>query len=201
MGKAIAVLLLSFACISIPFGASNAATRADVVQKYIQQTNKHTSRFIDQAAVLKAKPAAEWTDEELQHYLANSLWAVYSAVMAYVLEQEEMPVSLQQVQGCGYLATWPENPFDDWSPMEVTSMSDDFSPGDFCLQVCPSDYFSYKGSHGQLTAQSYELAVFGPNENFAALYGDPAPNDYNAWALVPDGAVYMVGTYTQPANH
>jgi hypothetical protein len=198
MGKCITVMILLFVCLSFPLQSASAATKADFVQKYVQQANKHTSRFVDQALILKSKPSEEWTAEELQHYLANSLWAVYSATMAYVIEQGEVPQNLGQVRSAGYLATWPENPFTNWSPMEVVTLADGFSPGNLCLQVCPSEYFSHKGADS-LAAQSYELAVYGPDENFATLYGAPSTNELNTWAVVPSGAAYMVGTYSEPA--
>jgi hypothetical protein len=49
--------------------------------------------------------------------------------MAYVIERGEVPQNLEQVRSCGYLATWPENPYTNWSPMIVTSIADAFSPG------------------------------------------------------------------------
>lgn len=51
MYRLLVTMGLVLACLSLPLQFAAAATKADFVQQYVQQANKHTSRFVDQASL------------------------------------------------------------------------------------------------------------------------------------------------------
>lgn len=190
-----AVVLL---CCAVLLGATEAFAGGDAFAPiYIQQTNKHTTRMVTAAEVLKSKHQAEWADTEQQEYLANALWSVYSAVFAYSLLHGELPSDLHSVVDEGLLSVWPDNPYDNWEPMQVNVSSTSFSAGNFSLQLCPASAYSYSG-HGTEVPLSFELGIFGPSEEFALDYGHAEAYEKNSgWATVPSGTLYMIGGWTE----
>lgn len=129
-----------------------------------------------------------WEDSDIETYLYWSLWVVYNGSMAYVLDgYRSLPSDLHAVADQGYVIYWPENPFDDWKPMEVTDDTTSFLPGGVCIQTAPESY-----KRERKTFEAFELCIYGPSEGFS-MVGEAKALEMNNWAIVPSGALYMLG--------
>jgi hypothetical protein len=148
-------------------------------------------------AVLESKASAEWTAEEIQAYLLDSLWTITYGLNLYEENNNRMPDELSDMSGTEYIPVWPGNPFADWAPMDVLGVTDGFKAGDLVLQVCPPEFYSRINNPIPL---SFELGIYGENIAFAGL-GNAEPSKYNTWATTPEGVYAMVGAYTETAAH
>ncbi|MCB1186358.1 hypothetical protein KDL29_04245 [bacterium] len=183
-------------------GIAEAQTPTDAWEpRYVLQANKHTTRFMTAEATLKSMEESEWSDEDIQYYLSNALWAVYSAIEAYSLKNGYLPADAGTLVSAGYLVKWPDNPFNEWEDMILETSISTFSPGDFYWQLCPSTHYSYRlDGNGDLVPLSYQLSVFGPDTTFASTYADnEVITENSAWASVPSGSVYSLSAWTEPA--
>jgi hypothetical protein len=143
---------------------------------------------------LRGKLPAEWQDSELQAYFSAALWNVYLGVLAYKYTYWQLPASAEDLTSEGFVTHWPANPCSSWGPMALRGPEEGFSAGDLTLQVCPPEFYSKLHDPRPL---SFEISVAGPDPAFAAL-GDAEPIEQNSWAIVPEGALYMLGGYTTP---
>lgn len=167
--------------------------------KYIAESRQHFERLQNVQSLLQAKPAADWQDFEIQNYLDAALGTVYCAAIAYKFDRDILPDSFSDSGLSGYIAGWPANPFDSWAPMDVLTLADGFSAGDMVLQLAPPEAWSIVGPLVSTERpMSFELAIYGRDVSFAE-FGDPEPSELNWWALTPEGALYMLGTYRESA--
>lgn len=148
---------------------------------------------------LKATPPEMWLDYDVQAYLGQAMWVVYYAYLLYSEEHESLPTSHELFVEDGYLAQWPDNPLNDWRPMRVLNIEDGFSPGDFCLQVCPPEYYSSIGID-ETGPSSFELVIYAADMK-QALVGAVRPIGRNAeWAEIQDGALFGAGYFRDVAS-
>lgn len=195
-------MAITVLCLVIYSSAAYSQTPTEVWEpRYVLQANKHTTRFMSGESTLKSMEESEWTDEDIEFYLSNALWAVYSAIEAYSLKNGYLPADASTLISAGYLVKWPDNPFNDWEDMVLETSSSTFSAGDFYWQQCPSSYYSYRqDGNGGLVPLSYQLSVFGPDTTFASTYADnEVITENSAWATVPSGSLYSLSAWTEPA--
>jgi hypothetical protein len=185
------------------FAEAQEGSGAAFAPEYITQANKYTQRFLDAADQMKATQPEEWSPDLQKFYLANAIWAVYSAAVAYNLMHDDSPTSLQDLYNDGLLAAWPENPYNEWQPMDIKTTSVN-SPGDFYLQYCPARYYSSNADGTRLVPLSFVLAVFAPDQTFANQYADitslSGDNENSQWMIIPTSAIYALDFYSSPES-
>jgi hypothetical protein len=189
--------LLVIVLVTSSLATASAQCSADIWGKWkIKGRQEHKLALHEER--LKSSTPEEWLDYDVQAYLGQAMWVVYYAYILYCAEHEAMPTSHELLVEDGYLAEWPGNPADGWRPMRMLHVEDGFSPGDFCLQICPPEYYSRLGGD-EIGPYSFELSVYAANEK-QALAGSASPLARNAeWALTPDGVLFMAGYYREPA--
>jgi hypothetical protein len=147
---------------------------------------------------LAGKAQSEWTQEEIEAYLFNALFAIYNADNLYVERNRQHPSDAQVLQDSGILSPWPGNPFNDWQPISWSSGSGEFSPGDIVLQLCPPEWYS---GYDRLIPLTFVMSINGPAESYTPLQSaDTFPIEpiYD-WDIVPPGTVFMTTSYFEPA--
>jgi hypothetical protein len=167
----------------------------DMITEIQQWIDDQSSYYSGLRAELESIDPAEWTIEQHHTYLDASLWTIYYGIFLYHEEHGNLPSDVEGLAGTAYIPVWPGNPYNGWQPIQVLSLGDGFSPGDATLQICPFEYWSFV--HNPRPA-SFELSIFGPDQQYGEL-GDAHPMNPNQWAVVPDGAVFMLGQYVETA--
>ena len=184
-------LLLLVLC----FQTARADFKSDTIARYESSIAKIQQNLTDSEAVLRAPADGGWSDLDLEQHLHNALFAVYTGIVYYEYDNRELPTDVASLAGTKYVPNWPANPLNNFEPVQVLGLADEFSPGELVLQICPPEFYSKMNDSRPL---SFELAVYGPTVEFAAL-GTAAPLKINTWAVTPEGALYMAGAHTETA--
>jgi len=160
----------------------------ELIRSYKVQIRSMEIKMLESRQVLKDTDPADWTTAQQEIYLNNSLWVVYYGMLTYGIDGHfHIPTDLNELVDLGYIQEWPQNPYNDWEPIQVLDAGDGFSPGDLCLLVAPPGHRDGKGK------LSSELCIFGPDVEFAQ-HGQVEPIDMNEeWAVIPEGVLYMLG--------
>ena len=176
------------------------ATESFFPESEVQETRQNV---IDQSSyynTLREKlgeiDPVKWTNSQRHDYLEAALWTIFYGLNLYFEENGSLPDDLSELAGTSYIPVWPGNPYNEWKPVQILSLSDGFSPGDATLQVCPHVFWSYIQNTRPV---SCELSIFGPDMQYGDL-GDAQPMKSNTWAVIPDGAVFMLGQHAEPAS-
>lgn len=152
----------------------------------------------DALAVLHSKNQDEWTPLEIQQYLNQAMWAVDLGIVQYVGDHLELPSTVESLSGTDYIPHWPDNPFNGFQPVKLLTNADGFQAGELVYFPCPVEHYS---GIKNPRPRSFELAVYGPDTEFARL-GDAEPMPGNdKWVVVPEGALYMTGMFTESGKH
>lgn len=162
----------------------------ELAERYQKETRMAEDAMQEAMQVLLDKNPTDWTPEEILTYEQYSLWVVYTATMSYVVSNEfrDFPVELADLESQGYIINWPENPYNDWQPVEILDYTDEFSPGDIALQRAPMGYRDGKSPN------AFEMVIYGPDVDFAS-YGSTERHDIqDDWLPIPEGALYLLGT-------
>jgi hypothetical protein len=189
------VVFLMLSCLILPVVSAVTAKAqscggnfTSIVDQYKQETRDAELAMLEAKQVLLEKDKELWEDSDVETYLYWSLWVVYNGSMAYVLDgYRSLPSDLHMIEDQGYVVYWPEDPFDGWKPMEVTEDTSSFLPGGLCIQTAPDSY-----KRERRTFEAFELCIYGPTEEFGML-GSAETREMNDWAIVPNGALYMLG--------
>ena len=192
------VLMVTAVCLSPAKASSSYSEFWDEQLRTVVEQRYHYERE------LRETPESEWTTEAIDGYLLNSMMCVYYAGVFHLWEEREHPVTLNAAFNGGRFGGWPGNPFNNWEPMQVCSVNDEFSPGDLVLQIAPDGYWSYmdRDADGNDIARPYnfELAVFGPDVEYAQ-FSDASPYSRNAdWGVKPEGALFMIGAWRETTD-
>lgn len=189
---------LCFACFTVltPCLASETFFPDSEVQECSQNVSDQSTYYSTIRAELEPIDPAEWTIEQHHTYLDAALWTIEYGITLYFMENGNLPADLEGLAGTSYIPVWPGNPYNEWEPIRVLSLSDGFAPGEVTLQVCPYEFWSYVRNTRPV---SCELSIFGPDLEYGQL-GDAQPMKPNTWAVVPDGAVFMLGQHAEPAS-
>jgi hypothetical protein len=179
--------------VSLLFSVAGQAVERD--DEYRDHIKSKQSALLEARQKLDSVPSAEWTDPAIQQYLSEAIWVVYLGAIYYSYKNNRLPSDFTSLSNSEYVPTWPGNPFSNWEPMVVVERAGEFKAGAFSLQICPPEYYSRIKDSRPL---SFELGIFGPNPEFAT--GQAEPLNLNSWAMIPEGTVYMLGTYTEPAS-
>ncbi|MCC7477007.1 hypothetical protein IT575_00995 [bacterium] len=184
------VLGISIVSLSILIaGGASAQTKSGIHPRAESDLRDFIQKSRASRAVLESKAQADWTENELEEYLTNSLYAVYSAALIYNREFRSLPADSDSLRNSGYMAVedWPGNPFNSWEPIIWKASSFEFEAGNLVLQPCPPDWYSVPESP---RPRSFTLSILGPTEDYQPLSPPSALFD---WATVPRGAVLVVG--------
>lgn len=192
--KILTTVLLAGVVISLCLAAP--VTGADQSAAYEQHISDMRQELNDVTTKLKSMPQEEWPDAAVETYLADSLWVVYYGILYYSAENNRLPDDVNSLAGTRFVPEWPNNPFNEWEPLTV-STSESFSAGNLALQICPPAFYSRINNPRPL---SFELSIFGPFEEFSQN-GNAETLDENTWAHVPNGALYQLGAFTETAAH
>ena len=165
----------------------------NLIQDRMDKTRNAGFKVAKYQRVLESKPAAQWEDTEIEHYLWSALWYVLYANHVYDLEIGETAPDLHSLVDLGYMRFWPGNPLNDWEPIEVLAVHDEFSPGALVYQICPVDFYS---GLEDPRPQSYELGIYGPTPEFGSRF-DAETLELNTWAVLPSGILYNAGAHTE----
>jgi len=196
MNRVLTILIFIFFSNVAMCGAA-FAVEDRVAQKaewFKDQAELHQDLFLVASVPLKAHPPSEWDDQQLLSYLSNSFMAVYSAVSDYECDKDGLPSDPQALIDEQYLEHWPENPFDNWEPMEL-STSAGFSAGNFYIQYCPPEYYS-TGDTG-LIPFSFNICLFGPDIAYSEFFGshfEPLGENED-WMVVPEGSLFSANVH------
>ena len=199
--RCFALLFSLTASILLFHAAAFGATETERQAYWDEQGRSAVEQRAEYEARLRAVDPAEWEPADLEGYLYQAMWNVYYGIVFHLWEYRELPTDPQLAFGDSLAGEWPGNPLNDWQPMRVLDITDEFSAGDLCMQICPPDYYSVmdKDAAGDYITRPYnfELAVFGPTIEYAQ-FGNAAPYKKNAdWAQTPEGALYMVGAWRE----
>lgn len=194
--------LLALLAVWLSTNAAIAATPdAGFAPKFIQQANKHTTRFVEKATELRMQDPEIWLVPDQQFYLSNALWAVYSATVSYTMLHGELPANPQDVVSEGLLSVWPGNPYRNWEPMSVAIGISSFSAGDLIFQICPAALYSFGSDGRELVPLSFQFGIYGPDSEFARFYGNAQVIEENSgWATVPPDVAFLLGSWAEPAE-
>jgi hypothetical protein len=174
---------------------ASAAMASDAKAELERQISSHSQKLRTSIETYKADPELLAQDVELGTYLGDSLWAVYNGLVLYKWENSSLPTDTESLAGSKYVPVWPLNPFNAFEPVQILELSEGFSAGDMTLQICPPEYYSRISNPRPL---SFELSIFGPSEEYGNR-GSAQITRSNTWAVVPSGALYMLGARTQSA--
>ena len=196
-----ASLLILFFILILMVSVS-ASGRESLVSHFSEAAATSYQGASDYRGNLESKPQEKWTDLELEEYLSSTLWAVYNAMVAYELSSNRIAEGTNDLISAGFLPGVPGNPFQDWKPIQILEPGNGFSPGDLVILLPGMEHYSIVGSFDSfdLRPMSFELGIYGPNVEFAAL-GEANPGPHNdEWAVVPEGTLYMLGIHKEPAS-
>jgi hypothetical protein len=180
-------------CLMMPALARNAGLRDHM----IELARGHAQKLGDLEAEMKAQTSDQWSEVDVQDYLAEALSTVYFSTWACRFGDSVLPNSPKDLEGGQYCPKWPLNPFNNWEAMKVLAATDPFSPGDLTYQICPPDFYSFMDD--TLKPLSYELGIYAPSIEFSRM-GNAKPLELNTWATTPDGTMYMTGSFTETAE-
>lgn len=189
------ILMLLIAClVPLIFICSSKSPTADAhLRKLFAGEMEHYQQQV--AALRSAMEDGQYTLSDLQQYLFNAMWLVFEAKLyanvGLGLDVEATNADLATLVELGVLEEWPGNPLHNWVPMRVLTPADGFSAGDLCLSVCPPSHGST--ARGVLRCFSFDLYVYGPDENAHSDYLDDAGvilGENHQWDTIPAGALY-----------
>jgi hypothetical protein len=189
---ACAVLLCLF-CVPRYAAAQMPDVMIDEAQKVVSDMSQ---RYQAIRAELEKADRDTWTVAQTHEYLDASLWVIYEGMTYYFMKNGSLPNTLEELKGSVYISTWPDNPFNDWKPIRILTLADSFSPGDVVWQICPPEFYSFIKNTRPV---SCELSIYGPDVKYAD-FGDAKADKANKWAVVPEGAVFMLGQWCEPAS-
>jgi hypothetical protein len=176
-----------------PVYARNAALRDHM----LEQAQEHAQKLGDLETMMRAQASDQWTEVDIQEYLAEALWTIHFSLWAHRFGESTLPGSPKDLDGGQYCPKWPANPFNDWQPINVYSATEPFSAGDITYQTCPFEFYSFMDD--TLKPLSYEIGIFAPTLEFSRM-GNAKPLELNTWASIPDGTMYMAGAYCETAE-
>lgn len=162
----------------------------ELAERYKKETRTAEINMLEAQQTLKDKDPSEWMPFEIQSFEYYSLWVVYAATLSYVVSNEfkSFPTELRDLESQGYIINWPENPYNDWQPVEILDYTDEFSPGDIAIQRAPAGYRDGKRPN------AFEMVIYGPDVDFAS-YGSTKRFDIqDDWPPIPEGALYLLGS-------
>lgn len=159
-----------------------------LVDRYRKDTRQAELTMITAEQVLRDKPQAEWTTNEILEYEQFALWVVYAGTLAYMFDGNwEPPAELESLVEHGYIQHWPVNPHNDWEPIQILSIDDGFAAGELFWQQ-PSS------GDGSIRARmTFDLGIYGPDPYYSSYGQAELMEGHEDWATVPEGAVYMLG--------
>lgn len=173
------------------------ARNAELRDHMLEQARVHAEKLSTLETEMRSQESGQWTEVQVQEYLAEALWTVHFSLWANRFGESAVPDSPKDLDGGPYCPKWPANPFNSWLPMNVLTASDPFSPGDLTYQICPPEFYSFMDN--TLKPLAYELGINAPSLEFAQE-SDAKPMEFNTWAVIPEGTLYMAGTYCETAE-
>ena len=188
---------LLFITVFLVAGLTSAAN-ADIpcgncggIDHYVASLDRLAPLYDAAEANLKSKPQSEWTQDEIDMLLFYSLWIIYrNYQIEYVLNDRNVPVSVEGISESAHVNTWPNNPFNDWQPTQLLSYPAEFSAGNVVVET-------YNGMNtvSQMT-DSFEVYIFGPSIDW--------PSDKlhvmslnQSWANPPSGTIFALGLHVE----
>ena len=144
--------------------------------------------------VLKAKDESEWTQDEIEAYLFNALYAIYNAENIYVHRHRQHSFDGEVLRNTGILSTWPGNPFNNWEPITWGPAYTEFVPGGIVILLCPPDWYSGLDVERPLT---YCISINGPSDDYVPIQSLTSIFD---WAAIPMGTAFQTASYWEPAS-
>jgi len=190
ISAAAAISVLAFAAFAPDKEESNVCTGkpgCEIALKYREEARVAEGEMLKAQQVLLNKDREQWTEAEIQDFESYSLWVVYDATMSYQFEHKmQAPADFEELVKQGYIEHWPENPYDDWRPVEVLGFDDGFSAGNLAFAAAPEDYRDGK------PVGAFEMVIYGPDVEFAEN-GRIESVQLEEWVTVPEGALYMLG--------
>lgn len=190
--------LLALACLaSLPKPANaQQSGREAMFQDWM---GSYQSELISAGQVLASKSQSDWTQEEVESYLFNALFAIYNANNIYIERNRQHPYDAEMLRESRILTPWPENPLNAWEPISWSAGAGDFVPGDIVLQLCPVEWYS---GFDRLIPLTYVLTINGPSATYTPIQD---PNSYPIepiydWDTVPPGTAFMTTSYYEPAS-
>jgi len=175
--------------ISVSFTSLAMAQCTELAERYKKETRQAEINMLEAKQTLLDKDPGEWMPFEVQAFEYYSLWVVYAATMSYIADNgfKSLPSDMSELESLGYIIYWPENPYREWSKVEVLDFSDEFSAGDVAIGIAP---VTHRDGNSPC---AFEMIVYGPDPDFS-LYGSVEPLSLNEeWVVVPTGALYMLG--------
>lgn len=172
---------------AVPF-VCFAQSTSDLADKFKAEMRDAEVQMLEAKQVLMDTEPDQWATDQVQTYLFYSMWVVYTGTTAYILDGHwQLPSDLRDLERDGYIHYWPQNPFNEWEPMQVKSLGDGFVPGELCLEPAPPSY-----RDGEV-GFAFEILVYGPTVEFSEFM-QPEPLElHKDWAVVPEGALFMTG--------
>jgi hypothetical protein len=168
-----------------------------MIEESRQAVSDIAEQYKTNRTVLEQTDRSAWTLQQTSDYLYTSLDVVYDGLVFYFVKNGKLPATLESLKGTEYIPVWPDNPYNDWQPVRILSLADDFSAGDVVWQICPPEFYSYVRN---TRPASCELSIYGPDVKYAD-FGDAKPASGNTkWAVIPEGAVFMLGQWAEPAS-
>ena len=178
---------------------ASATVREEIIIKYLESCRTNYGQMQDARIILEQTPNEEWTDAQIQTYLADVLWTVCHGMVVYKFEFNEVGVSLEDMVTLGYFPEIPGNPFSNWEPISLAQGNPGFSAGNLFILLPPPDFYSYVGDgqgNYEIKPMSFELGIFGPTIEFAAT-GLAKPDNNNTWAQAPNGTYFLLGSFRE----
>ena len=176
---------------------SNHALAFSFSEYYGEQMRKHASATNSILAEISAIEDEEIPADLLNRYYTEACWMVYSGLVVYAHEYDQLPQSLDELSMSGHVEFWPVDPIANL-PMGLSDVSDPQS-GTFVLQVAPPSHYSIIGGFDsyRLEPLSYELSVIADTGMQAQM---SSTINQNTWAMIPDGSIFQVGYYVESAD-
>ncbi|MCB1217499.1 hypothetical protein KDL44_08900 [bacterium] len=163
----------------------------EMMQRYEEELQKSEEKLLAAEAVLKSKPAEEWTVEEQEHYLRYAMFTIYGGFLIYKDIHRQLPQGSSVLMKMDIIEHWPGNPYNNWEP--VRWEGEGFTAGNLVVQECPPELYSGLWNPKPM---SFIMSINGPSVDYIPQQEITYGLDY--WAMRPAGSVWMVGAYTSP---
>ncbi|MCB1219662.1 MAG: hypothetical protein H7A35_11405 [Planctomycetales bacterium] len=165
--------------------------QAEMMQRFVDELHLSEEKMLAAEAVLKSKPAGQWSDEEQESYLQWAMFTIYDGFLIYKDIHRQLPQGSNVLMRMDIISHWPGNPYNNWEPIRWEG--EGFRPGNIVVQECPPELYSGLWNPKPMT---FIMSINGPSADYVPLQEITYPLEY--WAVRPAGSVWLTGATSSP---
>ena len=165
--------------------------QAEMMQRFEDELHKSEEKMLTAQAVLKSKPAAEWTAAEQEEYLQWAMFVVYDGFLIYKDIHRQLPQGSNVLMKMDIIEHWPGNPYSNWEPIRWEG--EGFIPGNIVVQECPPELYSGLWNPKPMT---FIMSINGPSVDYVPQ--NEIKYQLKYWAVRPAGSACLTGASSSP---